>query len=454
MRRHARTARVLRTPVQGVVLGLALQGVSLTLLAQSQAESLVSPSASSTLLKQNVEEGVSSPLAALIEEAETNNPQIVAAKHSWRAATQVPSQVSTLPDPQFTVQQLAVGNPLPFAGYTTSDFGYIGFGISQEFPYPGKLRLRGEAAQKDAAVDRERLESTRRSVVSQLKLAYFQLAYEHQELVLLHRDAKLLDQVSRIADAHYRVGQGNQQDVLKAQLEQTKLLRDTEMHHQEHASLQAKLKQVLNRSGNQPDIIPNALTETAMHVPLDELLGKVRTENPDVRGQQEMIQGKGLQLELARKDFYPDFNLQYMWQHTSADFRDYYMLSVGVRIPIHRSRKQWPEVMQATEELHRSQRDYEAQVQQMYFDIRDQYLQAETAGRLLKIYREGLIPQAAATFKAGLAAYESNREDFETLLISFLDVLRLDEEYWRSLLDHETSLVRLEQVTGIDMTRP
>ena len=100
------------------------------------------------------------------------------------------------------------------------------------------------------------------------------------------------------------------------------------------------------------------------------------------------------------------------------------------------------------EELHRSQHDYEAQVQQTYFDVRDQYLKAETAARVLNIYRAGLIPQAANTFKAGLAAYEANKEDFETLLNSFLDVLRLDEEYWRNLLDHETAVAELEQITG------
>jgi outer membrane protein TolC len=155
-----------------------------------------------------------------------------------------------------------------------------------------------------------------------------------------------------------------------------------------------------------------------------------------------------LQLEAAHKDFYPDFNVQYMWQHTAPRYPDYYMLSVGVKIPIHRSRKQWPEVEQAVEELHRSRRDYEGQIQQAYFDIRDQYLKAETAGRVLNIYRQGLIPQAANTFKAGLAAYEVNKEDFETLLNSFLDVLRLDEEYWRNLLDHEMALATLEQITG------
>jgi outer membrane protein TolC len=98
--------------------------------------------------------------------------------------------------------------------------------VSQELPYPGKLRLRGEAAKTEADVARTRVESVRRSVIQQLKTVYFQLSYEFEELRLLDRDGKLLDHVARIAEANYRVGKGNQQDVLKAQLERSKLPRN------------------------------------------------------------------------------------------------------------------------------------------------------------------------------------------------------------------------------------
>src|SRR5262249_20849862 len=85
-------------------------------------------------------------LADLLAEAERNNPQIQAARHETEGAKQVPKQVSTLPDPQVVLQHVSVGSPRPFAGYTNSDFAYIGLGFSQDIPYPGKLRLRGEIA--------------------------------------------------------------------------------------------------------------------------------------------------------------------------------------------------------------------------------------------------------------------------------------------------------------------
>ncbi len=390
------------------------------------------------------------PLAKLIDEAERNNPRIIAARRDWQAATQVPSQVSTLPDPQFTVQQFAVGSPRPFAGFSNSNFAYIGFGISQDVPYPGKLRLRGEIAKRGAVVTQDQSELVRRRVIEQLKATYFQLSYIQQTLGILQRDQRLLAEVEKIAEARYRVGEGNQQDVLKAQLEETKLLPEIALHHQHMGMIEARLKQLLNRPADSPDLTAEVLTETPFAYTADQLMALIRTGNPNVQAEQERVRQQGLQVALAHKDFYPDFNVQYMWQHNAEQFRDYYMLTFGVQLPVHWRRKQRPHLAQEVETLSSSRRSYEAQVQQAYFDVRDQYLAAQTDARVLTIYREGLIPQAAATFNAGLAAYQTGREDFQTLLGSFLDVLNLDLEYWRTLADHETALAQLEEITGAD----
>lgn len=80
------------------------------------------------------------PLAALLDEAEKSNPQIAIVRLGWEAAKLVPTQVSTLPDPQFTLQHLSVGSPRPFAGYTNSDFAYIGLGFSQDTREVGKFQ--------------------------------------------------------------------------------------------------------------------------------------------------------------------------------------------------------------------------------------------------------------------------------------------------------------------------
>lgn len=391
-------------------------------------------------------------LQDLLAEGERNNPLIEAARQGWEAAKQVPARVSTLPDPQFNLQQVNVGSPRPFAGYTNSDFAYLGLGVSQDLPYPGKLRLRGEMAKRDTDVTQQQYESVRRSVLAGIESAYFRLAYLSKTLGILESDGQLLEQVEKAADARYRSGMGTQQEMLQAQLEQTKLLREITMHHLEVAKSQAQLKQLLNRPQSSPDIETTELPETALPYSFDELLAATKSQNPDISGSEKMVEKEKLQIDLAHMDFYPDFNVQYMWQRTDpTQFRAYYMLSVGVRVPIYHSRKQRPELAEAEANLTRSRSESEAQTQQVAFELRTEFDTAVKTAELLKVYRDGLLPQTRSEFQSGLAAYQNNKQDFQGLLASFLDVLHLDEEYWQSIADRETALAHLEELTGLSL---
>lgn len=391
-------------------------------------------------------------LADLLAEAEKNNPQIQAARQSAEAAQQVQPQVATLPDPMVMVQHLSVGSPRPFAGYTNSDFAYIGLGFSQDIPYPGKLRVRGEIARKDADVMQQRLESLRRTILSQAKTAYVQLSYLKKKIAILDSDGELLRQVGQAAEVRYRSGLGNQQEALQAQIERTKLLREITMNQLESGKVQATLKQSLGRAQSSPDIETEELSETPAPRSFEELLEAAKANNPDIAVAKETIARQALQVDQAKKDFYPDFNLQYMWQRTDpTQFRAYYMFTLGVRVPIYRGRRQQRELAQAKADQSRATSEWEAQNQQVALALRQEYLTQEKSAELLKIYREGLMPQAHAELQAGMAAYQSNRQDFQALLASFLDVLKLDEEYWQIMAERETALAHMEEMTGLTL---
>ena len=391
-------------------------------------------------------------LADLLAEAERSNPQIQSARHGWDSMKQVPTQVSTLPDPQFVLQHMSVGSPRPFAGYTNSDFAYVGLGVSQDLPYPGKLRLRGEIARKDAEVTQQKYESVLRTVQSEVKATFFQLSYLSKRQATLEGDGQLLEQIEQAAEARYRNGLGSQQEVLQSQLERTKLLREITMNQLEVGKVQAEMKQILNRQQSSPDIEIADLSETTSAYTYDQLLAAAKLNNPEIAGAQKMIEKQGLHVELAKKDFYPDFNLQYMWQRTDpARFRAYYSVTLGVRIPIYRGRRQQPELAQAEADQNQAKSDFETQTQQIAFQLRQQFLSAEKSGELLKIYRDGLMPQARAELEAGMASYQSNRQDFQALLASFLDVLKFDEEYWQTISEHETAWAQIEQITGLSL---
>jgi outer membrane protein TolC len=393
--------------------------------------------------------GKPTPLRELIQEAEQKNPQIAASFHAWQASRSVPKQVSAQPETQLSVQQFSVGSPRPFAGYSNSDFAYIGFGASQDIPYPGKRQLRAQVAEHEAASMEARTDSVRRTVVGNLKMVYFRLAYIQQTLGVLQRSDELLNQVQEASEARYRVGQGNQQDVLKAQLQHTKILQEIAHHHQEEGLLEAQIKQVLGRPQESADIVAETLTIRRLPYSAAELLQKAREQNPDVHSKQASIRQQETQVELAHKNFRPDFNVQYTYEHTGSQTRDYYMATFGIRLP-NRGRQK-AELAEAQENQERARQELDAESQSVLSEVQQQFVRAKTSEDRLKIYSDGLVPQSEATFRSALSAYQSNKQDFESMLSGFLDVLNLDLEYRNELVEHESALAELERLTGVDL---
>src|SRR5437016_13512156 len=104
-------------------------------------------------------------LRELLGQLVANNPDILAAKYRFEAATKRPPQVSTLPEPKLALVNFGVGQP--FSGFV-NEFAYRAIGVSQEIPFPGKLGLAGEEAQPEADREREDYRSILPDKLSQL----------------------------------------------------------------------------------------------------------------------------------------------------------------------------------------------------------------------------------------------------------------------------------------------
>jgi outer membrane protein TolC len=255
-----------------------------------------------------------------------------------------------------------------------------------------------------------------------------------------------VDQLIREATAHYEVGQGLQADVLQAQVERTKLLRELTMHHEQMGQVEAHLKEVLQRDQDSPDIVAENLTETPLRFTSAELLRMVRDHNPQVQIDTSSVDQENAALKSAKREGKPDFDLAYMYQNTDRKYRDYYMLTLNVRLP--RRGRVHAEVAEASEKLAQSKETLDAHLQQQFAQVKQEYVTASSDSELLKEYREGLIPQSDATYRSTLNAYASNREQLTHVLLYFVNVLNLKLDYAETLADHETALAHLETLTG------
>jgi len=383
----------------------------------------------------------------LVSELLQWNPEIQAARFRFEAATKRPSQVGTLPEPTATYSNFGVGHP--FSGLNGSNFAYHGFGISQEFPFPGKLALASEEAKREADSEQQKYQASVLDVTSRLKVAYYEWLTVNKAIELTRKHSDLLSRFEEIARNHYRVGKGLQQDVLKAQLEVSSLEQQLAMLDEKRQRAEAEIAALLA----QPSVAlrtPADIQPTSFSMSLEELL-KATAESPSIRAEQKMVDARAVGINRSLKDFRPDFGASFQWQRTGTNFPDYYMATVEVKIPIYYARKQRYALEESYARLNEAKQTYRAAQQQAYYGVKDQYLTIQSSERILNLYKTTLLPQAQLTVDSSASAYEVGSTDFLTLITNLTNLISLERQYYDELARHEEAIARLEPVVGREL---
>jgi len=398
-------------------------------------------------------EGDSAPVVQideLVKELLANNPGLRAAQYRVDAATKRPSQLSTLPEPKVSVTNFGVGHPL--SRLRDSDFAYVGFGVSQEIPYPGKLALAGEEARKDAEAEHEMYRALVLDATAQLKAAYYEWFGVSKAIEVTEKNRELLQRLEQIARARYTVGKGIQQDVLKAQVEMSSLAQRLELLAQRKATIEARIRALLN--SERPLGQPADVRLSPMTVGLEAVLAALDDQSPRLKNKQAMLDGRSVGIERSKKEYRPDFGVSFQWQKNGAPFRDYYMAVAEVKVPLYFWRKQRLGVEESVARFREARQDFLSERQELVFQAKDLYLTATTSERLLTLYQEGIIPQSALSLESALAAYETGGVDFLTVMNNFMTVLTYEMQYYEELAKHSQALARLEALVAMPLIRP
>ena len=400
--------------------------------------------------KPSTEPNSSQGLQDLIDEALKKNPGVQSALRQVEALRHRVSQVKTLPDPQVSVGW--AGNITPFSvqkGDPSSNRAVI---VSQMLPYPGKLKLQGEMADREAQAAWWDYEAARRKLVADVKSAYYDYFAASKAVEITQKDKDLLQKLSSIADARYRVGKTAQQDVLRSQVEISLLQQRLTVFEQQQKTAQARLNTLLFRDPESPLPSPASFEPAKIGHSLDELYTLAREQDTGLQREQRMIERNQYAVNLAQKNYRPDFGVGYMYQQR-PDMPDMHGFTVTANIPIFYRTKQREAVREQTEQLVSAQRSKENRQTELFFAVKQQYLLAKSSEELLKLYSQAVVPQSSLALESSMASYQVGTVDFLTILTNFTVVLDYEVSYYRELANYQMALANLEPLVGVELTK-
>jgi cobalt-zinc-cadmium efflux system outer membrane protein len=389
-------------------------------------------------------------LEDLVLEALQKNPGIQSALRQVEALRHRVPQAKTLPDP--TVSIGWAGNITPLSVQQGDPSSYRGVSASQMLPYPGKLKLRGEIADREAEAAWWDYEAARRKLVADVKSAYYDYFAASKAVEITQKNKDLLQKLSGIAEARYRVGKGVQQDVLRSQVEISLLLQRLTVFEQQQRTAQVRLNTLLYRDPEASLPSPASFEPAKIGHSLGELYTLAREQDTGLQREQRMIERDQYAVNLAQKDYRPDFSVSYMYQQR-PDLPDMHGFTVAANIPIFYGTKQREAVREQTQQLASSQQNKENRQTELSFAVKQQYLLAKSSEQLLKLYSQAIVPQSSLALESSMASYQTGTVDFLTILTNFTVVLDYEVSYYRELANYQMALANLEPLVGVELTK-
>ena len=390
-------------------------------------------------------------LPDLIAEGLQKNPSIRAARERWLAAQARILPAASLEDPIFS-----------YTNFVESVETRVGpqrnrIGISQKFPFFGKLSLKGEIASREANEARQLYEALKLKVIARIKSAYYGLFLIYKSIEITEENVDLLRSFTQIARVKYATGKASQQDVLKAEVRLSRLADRLITLRQQQRTAEAGLNVLLSRAPQAFLGRPAEVERRRFKGKLEDLRQAALDRQPLLLARQEAIAKSRAAFALAKRQYYPDFTLGLDYidvgggtTFSPEDGKDALLLTFRVNLPLWVDRRN-SEVDSARATLSSAEGDYQSSRDDILFDIQDGLIKVETAERQVDLFANTLLPQAEQTLEASRIGYEADAVDFLDLLDSQRVLQDLQLEYFRALANFERHLAALEEAVGVEL---
>jgi outer membrane protein TolC len=323
------------------------------------------------------------------------------------------------------------------------------FSLQQTFPGKQKLDLRSKVAGEDVELASDELESLRQQISAGVREACAILLRNADEMRLHHQQADLLNEALSAALAEYTTGKVPQADVLRAQMSLTRLNEHLVELDEEGDTARAQLNSLMGRSPEASVDITGSYRSPA--VPSIEELERVAIEHrPELAALRQRVAKSDDENKLTRLVMKPDITLAagYMLMPAGSAYRNAYMAELTMPLPRLNRTRHDSEAKQADSATDVAQAELDARTSAVFLEIRQAQIAVQSAQRRVKLYRDTLLPQAEAAFKASTAAYQNNRGDFMSLIDSQNLLLDIRTAYSKAQSAADAGSAQLELAIG------
>lgn len=393
-----------------------------------------------------------SGLSDYLAYAALNNPALEAAFNRWKSALEQIPQVKALPDPQFNYKYFIEEVETRVGPQRQS------FGLSQAFPWFGKLDLQADIAKHGADAARQRYESAKLKLFFEVKDAYYEYYYLAKSITVTQENISLIKHLESVARSRYKTAAGGHPDVIRGQVEMGKLEDRYQGLLDMKLPMAARLNAALNREVDAEVPGPTEIEFTEADVVDSEQLAKLLQGNPELKALDHEVTQNRVNVELAGKDFYPNFTfgVNYIDTDDSAvgnprdNGKDPVIASVSMNIPLWRDKYAAKE-RQARYKYYAARREHKDKANLLSYMLKTVLYRFRDAERKIDLYGDALLPKAKESLKVTESAFRSGQGSFTDLIDAQRILLEFALSYERALADRSQSLAEIEMLVGSEI---
>lgn len=393
-------------------------------------------------------------LAWCLERAAVVNPDIDFARASVDLAEARIHPAGALADPRFTYEL----SNLPIGTWNMHSTPMSGqqLGLRQKLPFPGQLGSQRKAARSAASAAGSSLTDESLRIAAAVEQAWVELGFAQRALDITDQNIDLVRQLAKIAEAKYRVGEGLQQDVIRAQVTLTELLDERLSRTAQIVTAESGLAELLDLPPRTSFPKTDPLLDASPLPDLGALLDQLETTSPGLRAVSEQIVEAEHRKRAARLEGYPDFDLGVGYRIRAqvpgdpVNGEDFLSAGITVRLPV--DRKRWrAEVAEAEAEHRRAKAHYRSLRAGLRDVLQSQFAALVRADSEIALLRDGLVPQARQSLDASRSGYEVNKVDFLSLIDSQVSLLDAQLRLERSIADRRAAFAAVEASAGMSL---